>query len=284
MYFSTAMRKTDILKDPLFISGLLLLILNDHALKALLHNQLTGKLSDFAGLFIFPAFWSYFFPKYRKGIYILTGLFFTFWKSELATSFITALNSISIAVSRVVDHTDLIALYVLPVSYYYFLKNHSYHLSKSVSVYLISAISFIAFCATSAPYYHFKQPYEYYSYYPYRTRLTMDDILHKLDSCGIQCRQDTFYDYRSSYYKDSTGNKVIVDTSLGKTAYWVIEDYKTGTDSFKYIYFQFDEYENAKSEVVIRGFNLYEKVSYDPKMINRKRKILRKTFAPIFKK
>ena len=44
------------LTSPGFVVGLSLLLLNDLFLKARFHNPLTGKLSDFAGLFVFPLF------------------------------------------------------------------------------------------------------------------------------------------------------------------------------------------------------------------------------------
>ena len=44
------------IKDPLFLVGLGILLLNDFYLKYAFSNAFTGKLSDVAGLFIFPFF------------------------------------------------------------------------------------------------------------------------------------------------------------------------------------------------------------------------------------
>lgn len=55
---------------PLFLVCLALLLCNDFWLKEEFSNVITGKLSDFTGLFIFPFFWSAFFPKYTRGIHI----------------------------------------------------------------------------------------------------------------------------------------------------------------------------------------------------------------------
>ncbi len=41
-------------RHPLLILSILVLLLNDHLLKAAAPSALTGKLSDFAGLFFFP--------------------------------------------------------------------------------------------------------------------------------------------------------------------------------------------------------------------------------------
>ena len=110
-----------ILLSPLFLLGLIVLLLNDFYLKAQFNNFLTGKLSDFAGLFIFPLFFAAFFPKRKLLIYFLTGFLFVFWKSPFSQSEIDLWNSISLFnLGRVIDYTDLLAVLVLPLSYFYF--------------------------------------------------------------------------------------------------------------------------------------------------------------------
>lgn len=44
------------LRHPFILGALVLTALNDHVFKAMYHNVLTGKLSDFSGLFFFPVF------------------------------------------------------------------------------------------------------------------------------------------------------------------------------------------------------------------------------------
>jgi hypothetical protein len=44
------------LRHPLILSALVITALNDHVFKAMFHNAITGKLSDFSGLFFFPVF------------------------------------------------------------------------------------------------------------------------------------------------------------------------------------------------------------------------------------
>ena len=108
---------------------------------------LTGKLSDFAGLFIFPYFFSVFFEKQSKYIYIATGLFFMYWKLEMAQPFIDWLSSVThLGVYRTVDVTDLIALLILPFSYWYFKKEKECactgkgNLAINISCYFASAV------------------------------------------------------------------------------------------------------------------------------------------------
>ncbi|MCP4580716.1 MAG: hypothetical protein GY839_03815 [candidate division Zixibacteria bacterium] len=54
------LKKTNIafnmLFNPIFLLALALLLLNDHLLKAAYPGWLTGKLSDFAGLFVMAVF------------------------------------------------------------------------------------------------------------------------------------------------------------------------------------------------------------------------------------
>lgn len=44
------------LRHPLILSALFITALNDHILKDYFHNAITGKISDFSGLFFFPVF------------------------------------------------------------------------------------------------------------------------------------------------------------------------------------------------------------------------------------
>lgn len=110
-----------LLKKSLFLLGLLTLVLNDFYLKYSFSNFLTGKLSDFAGLFIFPYFISIFFEKNANKIYFLTAVVFTLWKFEISQPFIDWISSFTnLAFYRTVDISDLISLSVLPFSYLYF--------------------------------------------------------------------------------------------------------------------------------------------------------------------
>jgi len=101
-----------------FLIGLTTLLLNDFVFKELYGNWLTGKISDFAGLFIFPLFWTALLPRHKKKIFWLTGLFFIYWKSSYSQNLIDAWNACGLlSISRVIDYTDLIALTILPIAY-----------------------------------------------------------------------------------------------------------------------------------------------------------------------
>lgn len=145
---------SQIFLSPLFLIGLFLLLLNDFVLKDEFHNFLTGKISDFARLFVFALFWMSFFPKRPKLILISTAIFFSFWKSLYSQTLINFWNSFEVyIIGRTVDYTDLFALLVLPLAYLYSKKresNFSINLPfKKLSASFVILISLFAFIATS---------------------------------------------------------------------------------------------------------------------------------------
>lgn len=144
--------KYDLLTAPLFLFGLSLLLLNDFYLKSTFHNFTTGKLSDVAGLFIFPFFISIFLDK-PKAIYLSTTVFFCFWKLEISQPFIDLLSTITrLTIYRTIDYTDLFALSILPFSYFYYLKKiKKAEASNKIISGLVCGISLFAFCATTTP-------------------------------------------------------------------------------------------------------------------------------------
>jgi hypothetical protein len=139
-----------ILLSPLFLIGLCLLLVNDFYLKAAFHNEITGKLSDFAGLFIFPVFFCALLPQFRQPIFAIVGAMFLFWKSSYSQPLIDLWNGFPLpAIGRTVDSTDLFALSSLPLSYYYLMRClsrkviASYRLAKA-SVVVLSVFAFTA--------------------------------------------------------------------------------------------------------------------------------------------
>ena len=126
-----------------FILGLLLLFLNDFVLKKLFYNYLTGKFSDFAGIFVFTIFWCALFPKKRLVVYFLITVFFIFWKfphSEPLIVFINANTPLNYV--RVVDSSDLLALLMIPLAYWYQIQLHT---KNFVGVPIALSLSFASF-------------------------------------------------------------------------------------------------------------------------------------------
>lgn len=139
-------RKLSIFWSKGFIIGLIILLLNDHFLKSTFHNWFTGKISDVAGLFIFPIFFAVILPKYKKHIYWITALGFIVWKSPFSTGLIDFINASNIIyLKRVIDWTDLLALFILPASLFYSnqYKEKTFRLSP-LPVIIITSFAFIA--------------------------------------------------------------------------------------------------------------------------------------------
>jgi hypothetical protein len=144
------MRKND-LKSPLFLFSLALLLLNDFVLKQAFHNWLTGKISDFAGLYVFAVFWSALIPRYRKQIFFSIGISFIYWKSPLSNPLLSLWSDHVYAISRTVDYSDLFALIVLPFAYFYTTKERK-NAEINFTTIIIIFVSLFSFCATSQTY------------------------------------------------------------------------------------------------------------------------------------
>lgn len=137
-----------LITSPLFILGLIILLLNDHWAKLTFANVWTGKISDFAGMFIFPLFLLAFFPRYKKEVFAIAAIFFLWWKSPFSQGVIDWINISGVGISRVVDYTDLWALLMLPIAWSY--EKHAKGI-RMIPAYMIACIAFMGFCATSLP-------------------------------------------------------------------------------------------------------------------------------------
>jgi hypothetical protein len=141
------------MKSPAFLFALLLLLVNDLFLKAEFGNFITGKLSDVAGIFVFPLFWLSFFPKKKRLVFILSGLFFIWWKSPMSQWAIKSWNALSLfQIGRVVDYGDLAALLILPFAWWYADKARpGFVLLKKIPPVVPLGLACFAFVATTLP-------------------------------------------------------------------------------------------------------------------------------------
>lgn len=137
--------------SPFFIIGVIVLFINDFYLKQFYGNFITGKLSDVAGLFVFPIFLTYFLPNHKKKIFIITALSFVFWKLPIADYFIDLFNHIFFfKISRTIDYTDYFALLILPFSYQYKPTKSLFINSNNVIFRnVVLVFSFFCFCSTA---------------------------------------------------------------------------------------------------------------------------------------
>lgn len=117
------LRPKRVLLHPLWLMGLITLVLNDHILKHSIYSGvITGKLSDFAGLLIAPVLLAALFQVRTSRGYIWalasTGAVFAGINvsSELAVLFDAAVSTI-VPFVTVTDPTDLIALVMLPFGF-----------------------------------------------------------------------------------------------------------------------------------------------------------------------
>ena len=207
------MQNNKLFYGKLFLISVGLLLVNDFYLKYQFHNYLTGKLSDFVGLFAFPYFVSLLFKSKVKTIYILTGILFIFWKSSSSQFAIDFLNNIGIGIKRVVDYSDLIALLILPLSYRYRVKNTRgiKKINFLPKGFIIGICSF-AFIATTLP----KERGEINLKSTYETEFEMqkDSLLRKMFK---YYHSDNDPKYRAVIELPEKRSRIIVSTIISET-------------------------------------------------------------------
>lgn len=138
-------------QHPLFILSLLILATNDFVLKDAFPGMLTGKLSDFAGMFLFTAFGLLFFSGHKYHVAVLASLWFLFWKSPLSQPLIDTFNTYSFyAINRVVDYSDLSALVSVPAALYVFRREKMNPAPlHPIRRFGMPLLCFFLFCSTS---------------------------------------------------------------------------------------------------------------------------------------
>ncbi|CAN5374345.1 hypothetical protein BH09BAC6_BH09BAC6_07540 [soil metagenome] len=200
-------RNSALVFNWVFVTGLLLLALNDHYLKQEFANWFTGKISDFAGLLIFPMFLQFLFPRLSRISILLTGLFFIFWKLPVSTPFIDFYNKIAIIpITRTVDYSDLIALSVLPFAQYFIQRVDRYRIGNIPPAYLTCLIAIpagVIFMATSPPVsFSMKPGGDIHIGKSYKMKISKEQALAKLKAKGFHVEPDTSQHYttRATYY------------------------------------------------------------------------------------
>lgn len=112
-------RRLDLLARPATLAALALLVVNDHVLKAAFGGVVTGKLSDFAGLYLFAVFCIALSRAPAPGrTCALMAAAWVAWKTPLSGPILAAWNGMGIfRLHRIADPTDLLALAVLPFAW-----------------------------------------------------------------------------------------------------------------------------------------------------------------------
>ncbi len=142
-------KKFNVLMSPGFLFGLFLLLVNDYYLKQVFPGAVTGKLSDFAGLFVFGIFVALLNQRRSSILLTFVGLLFVFWKSSFSDYFIVLWNlNGQLLIGRTVDYSDLIALTILPVAYKY-MQIYKPLKVKSMFIYPVFAVTVFSIMGTS---------------------------------------------------------------------------------------------------------------------------------------
>lgn len=139
-----------VLASPAFVLALLALLGNDFLLKDLLHDWFTGKLSDFAGLFVFSSLLLILLPGRPRAVLVGVAACFTWWKSPLSQPLIDSWNMhLPLHLHRVVDYSDLLAFVVLPPAMLNFRRWQERRASRFL-VYPLGCLALLGTMATSA--------------------------------------------------------------------------------------------------------------------------------------
>jgi len=117
---------------PLYLS-VAVLILNDHYYKEAYPSWITGKLSDFAGIFLIVLLLRSIAPNHIHKITAGVIIIFAFWKSTYSQPLIDSINAYSsIKIGRVVDLTDLLAFSMIPVAHFVSTYGHKYKINLNL--------------------------------------------------------------------------------------------------------------------------------------------------------
>lgn len=143
-------RNISLLSTPLFIVSLSLLALNDFILKAMFHNWLTGKLSDFAGLVAFTMFACAIWPSLRWHLATIISVSFVVWKSPCSQPVIDLINRVlPIHVGRTPDYSDCVALPAVWLVCLFIPRLRSWPVRRSLQT-MMAVLSLFLFTATSS--------------------------------------------------------------------------------------------------------------------------------------
>ena len=189
------------LRSPLFIGSLACLLVNDLILKAHFHNWFTGKLSDVAGLIAFALFFSAIFPRQRKFVFQTVAVAFCVWKSPLSQPLIDWWSTALYPIDRVVDYSDLIAVFALPIGY---TTNYRREGGNRLVPLALCTTALFAFCATSrkeAPETPFIQVDRDYHY-----TIVKDSLIARLRASGalVEVHDGYIPQYKFRFITDTT--------------------------------------------------------------------------------
>lgn len=209
------------LSAPLFIVSVALLLLNDLYLKSAHPGLLTGKLSDIAGLFAFPFFFSLLLPRWKLPIYIMTAAGFILWKLPAADPVIAVINDIlPYSIGRLADYSDYWALLVMPVAYIY--KPQQVLWDNKAFQAAVASVAVFAFCATGGTHGFIK--FYRYSTSKYQLQQYIDSVFTYYPDLKVPKDSPAYIDewdpYFSCYLIDKNGPEIFTVHYYGDKKYW----------------------------------------------------------------
>lgn len=244
--------RAHLLLHPLFLCCLFVLILNDHWWKHAFPGWITGKISDFAGIFMVAVLWRTISHRAIAGCVVIAGSFL-YWKSPLAQPLIEWCNAVLyLPVARVIDYTDLAALLMLAPAF--MIKPYLWRQTAVIQWLRIPVycLIFLAMTATSMRYFYTSPEYLHFND-SFTIKQSKKELLQHLDHAGLSYRIDSFEyipTYQSRFYlQDSSGAVTPVDSLTGMTLvqlthrgeYYSIPSVVLGTDTVHNVHFKIVE-------------------------------------------
>ena len=294
-----------LLLHPVFLISLFLLLINDLSLKYEFHNWFTGKLSDFAGLYVFSIFFIVVLPFNKIYVLLSSAVLFVWWKSSLSGEFISYWNGVMpFQINRVIDYSDLLALLVLLFAY--FNTKYPGALPERPNRYFTAGVGIVclfSFCFTSAPRYSmYEYPGKDYVHFEERfhSKLNEAGVLQRLTERHISFKTDSVNRFQMSsvtqQYYLRTGTET--DSSFGwiplpvnqddtllfsqytSRPYYLVTSYKVGEHSIRDLRVEIYRRGKNKSTIYIRSFRSAEvKAVWNDKL----RKEFRRNFKELLK-
>lgn len=181
-----------------YLVALTTLLVNDFWLKQMYPGAITGKLSDFAGVFAIAVFFAMLIPRRAEAVCVVIGALFIIWKLPQLTPLIEGWP-----VTRVADLTDTIALIVLPFVPRYVRTPPSPQRAAAIPV---AFLSLFAFAATSLPRATIEIP-DSDPLAAMEFRMTPAEFVARLDQCKMQPQFYEGESYVSFGYEARAGGK-----------------------------------------------------------------------------
>ncbi len=241
---------------------------------------MTGKISDFVGLLIFPIFVGLLIPKLKSSISIIVGFGFIIWKTPLVNSFIEFWSTHFFSIARTIDYTDYWAMSVLPVAHLILRSIDSHKFNKQLQANFhpifknaIVVLSIGVFCATSMPPPNYYPKGDILLKHKFKVDLSNDSVLLKLRDAGYNATEN--WEVYNSREKKIEKNY---------RSHYQIEEMVLGNqDTIKYVNFYVYYFEN-KNSIELINISVQETAELqDWKVLKSNAKKYRKLIEEIFK-